>query len=82
MIEPLLDLDDNGITCDRDCMGDVWFTNCSIFVIKPENLKNDDGQMPQKWMGSKVYPLEQEMGFDVDEEWQLAVLEWWIRKYR
>jgi len=81
LIEPLLKIDESKVTCDRDCMGDVWFTNCSLFVIKPENFKNSNGQIPQKWMGEKVYPLKQDIGFDVDEEWQIPILQWWLEKY-
>ena len=53
---------------------------CSI--VRPHCLENlEAGLLPQKWMGQKIYPIYQEAGCDVDYEWQVPVVEWWIQKY-
>ena len=70
------------INCDRDSMGDVWFADMGCSVVRPKCLeKLDDGLLPQKWMGQKIAPIIQEAGFDVDYEWQLPLLEWWLKRF-
>ena len=67
--------------CDRDSQGDVWFADVALSVIRPRNLKNlKDGLMPQKWMGKKILPIFNEAGLDIDFEWQIGQIEWWLRK--
>jgi CMP-N-acetylneuraminic acid synthetase len=75
--------DSASLSSDRDCMGEILFPNCSAVVIRADFLKKiNTGQPPQRWMGNKIYPLRQEIGFDVDTEWQIPVLEWWLEKYK
>jgi CMP-N-acetylneuraminic acid synthetase len=70
------------LNCDRDSQGDVLFADMGASIVKSHCLENiDQGLLPQKWMGKKIYPLRQEAGFDVDYEWQIPVLEWWLKKY-
>lgn len=67
------------LNCDRDSQGNVWFADVCVSVVRPYNLENiDDGILPQKWMGQKIYPLKQTGGLDVDYEWQIPQAEWWI----
>ena len=54
----------------------------SVNIVRPnclENIKN--GLLPQKWMGKKIAPIFSEAGFDLDYEWQLPSLKYWIKKY-
>jgi GTP:adenosylcobinamide-phosphate guanylyltransferase len=70
------------LNCDRDSQGDAWFADVAISVVRPYNLEHlDEGILPQKWMGQKIYPLKQEGGLDVDYEWQMPGVEWWLKKY-
>jgi len=70
------------LNCDRDSQGDAWFADVCVSVVRPYNLENiDKGMLPQKWMGQKIYPLKQEGGLDVDYEWQIPQVEWWLKKY-
>lgn len=70
------------LNCDRDSQGDAWFADVAISVIRPKNLELlENGLLPQKWMGQKIFPLKQEAGCDVDYEWQIPVVEWWLKKY-
>ncbi len=85
LLHPFVPLETLGhfdtLTCDRDSQGDVWFTDVALSVIRPRNLENlEDGMLPQKWMGQKIYPLINDAGLDVDYSWQLGQVEWWLRK--
>ena len=69
------------LNCDRDSQGDVYYADMSVNVVRPrclENIKN--GLLPQKWMGNKIAPIFSEAGFDIDYEWQLPLLKYWIKK--
>ncbi len=86
LLEPFIPLDLLGkefaVNCDRDCQGDVWFADVSVSVVRPENLESlETGTPPQKWMGRHIYPLKQVGGLDVDYEWQIPIVEWWLKEY-
>jgi CMP-N-acetylneuraminic acid synthetase len=67
------------INCDRDSQGDVWFADVAVSIIRPENLENlESGLLPQKWMGRRILPIMNEAGLDVDFEWQLGQVSWWL----
>ena len=73
--------DPKKLNCDRDSQGDVWFADVCLSIVKPRCLENiHSGQLPQKWMGQKIYPLKSEAGLDVDYEWQLPQVEYWLKK--
>jgi hypothetical protein len=74
--------DPKTLNCDRDSQGDVWYADMGCSVVRPHCLENlDDGLLPQKWMGESIAPIYQEAGCDIDFEWQVPVVEWWIQKY-
>ncbi|TGL60409.1 cytidylyltransferase domain-containing protein [Leptospira jelokensis] len=74
--------DPKTLNCDRDSQGDVLFADMGVSIVRPSNLTNlEEGMLPQKWMGQKILPLYQEAGCDVDYEWQVPVVEWWLKKY-
>ena len=74
--------DPKTLNCDRDSQGDVWFADVSVSIVRPRCLENiEDGLLPQKWMGQKIYPLKQWGGCDVDYEWQIPQVEYWLRKH-
>lgn len=74
--------DPKTLNCDRDSQGDVWFADMSVSIVRPRCLDNlKDGLLPQKWMGQKIYPLKQWGGCDVDFEWQIPQVEYWLQKY-
>ena len=69
------------ITCDRNSQGDVWFADVALSVIRSRNLDNlSDGLPPQRWMGRRILPLFNDAGLDIDYEWQLGQIEWWLRR--
>ena len=74
--------DPRTLNCDRDSQGDVWFADMGVSIVRPRCLENlQGGLLPQKWMGQKIYPLRQWGGCDVDYEWQLPGVEYWLRKH-
>lgn len=74
--------DPTTLNCDRDSQGDVWFADMSVSIVRPcclEHLKG--GLLPQKWMGRRIYPLKQWGGLDVDYDWQVPQVEFWLRRH-
>jgi hypothetical protein len=72
--------DPKTLNCDRDSQGDVWFADMSVSIVRPRCLDNlDGGLLPQKWMGQNIYPLKQWGGCDVDYEWQIPQVEYWLK---
>lgn len=70
------------LNCDRDSQGDVHFADMSVSVVRPECLENlDKGLLPQKWMGQRIAPIPNWGGCDVDYEWQIPMVEFWLRKH-
>ena len=73
--------DPKTLNCDRDSQGDVWFADMGVSIVRPRCLENlDDGLLPQKWMGQKIYPLKQWGGCDVDFEWQIPSVQFWLQQ--
>ena len=69
------------LNCDRDSQGDVHYADMSVSIVRSkclENLKN--GMLPQKWMGKKIAPIRSWGGCDVDYEWQIPMVEFWLKK--
>ena len=74
--------DPQTLNCDRDSQGDVYFADMSVSIVRPHCLEDmGKGLLPQKWMGQKIWPLVQEAGCDVDYEFQIAQVEYWLKKY-
>lgn len=74
--------DPKKLNCDRDSQGNVWFADMGVSIVRPKCLEHlEDGLFPQKWMGQKIYPLKQWGGLDVDYEWQVPQVEYWLRMH-
>jgi hypothetical protein len=74
--------DPKTLNCDRDSQGDVWFADMGVSIVRPRCLEHlEDGILPQKWMGQRIYPLKQWGGLDVDYEWQIPQVEYWLEKH-
>lgn len=86
LLHPFIEFEAYGdkekINCDRDSMGDVYFADCSGYLVRPRCLEDlDYGVLPQRWMGKKIYPLKQWGGCDIDYEWQVPQAEYWLRRH-
>ncbi|MGA2917093.1 cytidylyltransferase domain-containing protein [Methanoregula sp.] len=74
--------DPKSLNCDRDSQGDVWFADMSVSIVRPHCLEHlEEGLLPQKWMGQNIYPLKQWGGCDVDYEWQIPQVRFWLEKH-
>jgi len=74
--------DPRTLNCDRDSQGDVWFADMGLSIVRPRCLENlEGGLLPQKWMGQRIHPLKQWGGLDVDYEWQLPQVEFWLKAH-
>ena len=72
----------NAVNCDRDSQGDIFFADMSVSIVRPRCLENlDYGVLPQRWMGQRIYPLEQWGGCDVDYDWQVPGVVHWLREH-
>jgi hypothetical protein len=68
------------LNCDRDSQGDVWFADMGLSVVRSRCLEAlEEGLLPQRWMGRRIAPIESWGGCDVDYEWQLPQVEYWLR---
>ncbi len=74
--------DPRTLNCDRDSQGDVFFADMSVSVVRPRCLDNlDDGLLPQKWMGQRIAPIASWGGCDIDYEWQVPGVEFWLEQH-
>jgi hypothetical protein len=74
--------DPKTLNCDRDSQGDAWFADMGVSIVRPENLDHlEDGLLPQKWMGQKIYPIKNEGGLDVDYAYQMPQAEFWLKMH-
>ena len=70
------------IVADRNAMGDVWFADMGVSIIRPRCLVDwESNLLPQRWMGNKIYPIEQSAGFDVDYIYEIPLVEHWLKEY-
>lgn len=74
--------DPKTLNCDRDSQGDVLFADMGFSVVRPRCFDHmDDNLLPQKWMGNKIHPIHNWGGLDVDYEWQLPQVEFWLKAH-
>lgn len=74
--------DPKTLNCDRDSQGEVHFADMSVSIVRPRCLDRlEDGLLPQKWMGQRIAPIRSWGGCDVDYEWQMPMVEFWLRKH-
>ena len=85
LLKPFVPLETFGnpktLNCDRDSQGDVYFADMSASIVRSKCLeKLKEGLLPQKWMGKKIASIPSWGGCDVDYEWQLPMVEFWLKK--
>lgn len=70
------------LNCDRDSQGDVWYADMGLSMVRPYYLERmDEGLLPQKWMGKNIYPLKQWGGCDIDYQWQVPGVAFWLTEH-
>jgi CMP-N-acetylneuraminic acid synthetase len=74
--------DPETMSCDRDSQGDVFFADMGLSIVRPRCMTQmEDGLLPQKWMGQRIGPIQSWGGCDVDYEWQIPGVEFWLREH-
>lgn len=69
-----------GATCERDSQGKIYFTD-GTFIVRPHCLEHiENGMLPYPWMGQKSVAIDNWGGLDVDTEWQIPQVEYWLKK--
>jgi len=70
------------LNCDRDSQGDVYFADMSVSVVRPRCLDfMEHGLLPQKWMGQNIAHIPSWGGCDVDYQWQIPIVEYWLKMH-
>jgi len=74
--------DPSTFNTSRDSHGNVHFTDGSVIVIRPRALENiSEGLPPHRFMGKKIGSIPNWGGCDVDYEWQVPMVEFWLRAH-
>lgn len=74
--------DPKTLNCDRDSQGEVHYADMGVSIVRPRCLEHlERGMLPQKWMGQRIAPIRSWGGCDVDYEWQLPMVEFWLKKH-
>jgi len=72
--------DPKTLNCDRDSQGDAWFADMGVSIVRPKNIDDlEEGMLPQKWMGQKIYPIKSDGGLDVDYQYQMSQAMFWLK---
>ena len=62
--------------------GDCFFCDLAVQILRDRCFKNIwEGQLPFRWMGKRSYALINDYGFDIDYEWQIPVIEHWLKNH-
>lgn len=83
LIKPAVDLDKVGDTekmsSIRGAEGGTYFCDLAVQVVRAGCFENIwEGPLPFRWMGHRSYALESDYGFDIDYNWQIPVIEFWL----
>tara|TARA_B100000482_G_C12565579_1_gene281835 strand:- start:134 stop:874 length:741 start_codon:yes stop_codon:yes gene_type:complete len=69
------------VTCDRNSQGQTWYADCSTFVVRPKCMLKKNGDAPFTWLGRNIHPIKQWGGLDVDYNWQIPIVEFWLKSH-
>ena len=81
-IKPFIDLNlFQNVSSIRDSAGETYFCDLSIQVMKEVCFSEiENGPQPFRWQGHKSKAIKVDFGFDIDKEWQIPVVEYWLKK--
>jgi len=83
-IESYIDLDllgrEDELSSIRGSAGDCYYVDLAVQIMRRRCFINmEQGNLPFKWMGQNSHALKNDYGFDIDAEWQVPVIEKWLR---
>ena len=83
-LEPYVDFQylSEDLTCARQSHDKCYFADGGITAVRASALEDiSQNMLPFRWMGRKIGYIEQSPGgFDIDYEWQVASLNYWLEK--
>jgi CMP-N-acetylneuraminic acid synthetase len=66
----------------RGAEGGCYFVDLAVQVLRAGCFTHmDEGELPFRWMGKRSKALHNDFGFDIDYEWQIPVIEHWLRTH-
>lgn len=80
-IQPYIDIEIEGASCDRDTATPCYFCDCSAWILRRRCIDIQNGILPFRWMGKKSIPLYQDGGLDIDHFYGIAHTIAWLEKY-
>ena len=86
LLKPAIDLsilgDTPTMSSIRGGEGDTYYCDLAVQVLRARCFTEmDRGALPFKWMGTRIHALETDYGFDIDYEWQIPVVEHWLKEH-
>ena len=63
-----------------ETLREMCITQICRYLLDQVFRRNENGLLPQKWMGKVIAPIKSEAGFDLDYKWQVPLAEYWIKK--
>ncbi|MEK6934676.1 MAG: cytidylyltransferase [Nanoarchaeota archaeon] len=81
VLKPYMGLSDfKGLSDDRQSLS-TWFLDINCMIVKPHWFDYGKHGQPQfRWTDKVIYPIRGEGIMDLDEEWQIPLIENWLRK--
>ena len=76
-----LEIFGDNVTCDRGSQGQTWYADCSTFVVRPKCMLKKNGDVPFTWLGRNIHPIKQWGGLDIDYNWQVPIVEFWLKSH-
>ena len=76
-----LEIFGDNVTCDRGSQGQTWYADCSTFVVRPKCMLKKNGDVPFTWLGRNIHPIKQWGGLDIDYNWQIPIVEFWLKSH-
>jgi CMP-N-acetylneuraminic acid synthetase len=81
LIYPFINIHDSESNSIRGSGGSTYFCDLSIQVLNERCLSDlESGLLPFRWQGKFSVGIEVDFGFDIDSEWQVPVVEYWLKK--
>jgi CMP-N-acetylneuraminic acid synthetase len=86
-LQPFVRFEDLGdvekFNCDRASAGDAYFADGGATVVRGHFLADvKKNLLPFRWMGDRIGSILHEPGGgDIDDPWQVAAMEVWLRRY-
>ena len=61
---------------DKEVVGDVYYLNGSLMVMRRSSILSNSSKLPFPWLGNKTLPIVQKsVCMEIDAEWQINIIE-------